>query len=203
MTVTTSTNGRARKSLAEQIDRLDGILDGLAEALNGVVADAVQQAVGLAVKEAVTAVLTEVLSNPTVLEKLRAAAAPSPAPAPAGPVAAPPSLLSRLAGRLGGLSGRLAGLARAARAACLARLRQVGRACGDGLRRVGRVARVGWQCLLAFRQWRGQLVIGLTVGTAVGVAAYFVGPWLCGLSGGLGGFTTALAVRARRLLGRT
>src|SRR5688572_26445700 len=32
--VTSSTNGRARKSLAEQIDRLDSILDGLAENLN-------------------------------------------------------------------------------------------------------------------------------------------------------------------------
>jgi hypothetical protein len=31
---TTTTNGRTRKSLAEQIDRLDAILDGLADALN-------------------------------------------------------------------------------------------------------------------------------------------------------------------------
>ena len=34
MTVTMQTNGQVRKSLAEQIDRLDGILDGLADGLN-------------------------------------------------------------------------------------------------------------------------------------------------------------------------
>jgi hypothetical protein len=33
-TTSTMTNGRTRKSLAEQIDRLDAILDGLAESLN-------------------------------------------------------------------------------------------------------------------------------------------------------------------------
>lgn len=64
MTATTISNGRARKSLEQQIDRLDAILDGLAEALNGAVADAVKEAVGVAVQEAVRAVLKEVLTNP-------------------------------------------------------------------------------------------------------------------------------------------
>ena len=36
MMSTTTTNGRVRKSLAEQIDRLDSILDGLADNLNDV-----------------------------------------------------------------------------------------------------------------------------------------------------------------------
>ena len=65
--VTTSTNGRARKSLAEQIDRLDSILDGLAENLNDAVATAavagVKDVVTVAVQEAVHAALVEVLSN--------------------------------------------------------------------------------------------------------------------------------------------
>jgi hypothetical protein len=64
---TTNADGRARKSLAEQIDRLDGILDGLSEALQG----AVQQAVGAAVRETLQAVLAELLSNPTLLAALR------------------------------------------------------------------------------------------------------------------------------------
>src|SRR4051812_27446781 len=64
MSTKTSSNGQVRKSLGEQIDRLDRILDGLAEGLNEAVAAAVQEAVGVAVKEAVQAVVAEVLTNP-------------------------------------------------------------------------------------------------------------------------------------------
>lgn len=52
-------NGRFKKSLAYQLDRLDSILDGLADALNGAVADAVKQAVGTAAREAVKVALAE------------------------------------------------------------------------------------------------------------------------------------------------
>jgi hypothetical protein len=68
-TTTTNTDGRTRKSLAEQIDRLDAILDGLGQALEGAVATAVSQAVGVAVKEAVQGVLAEVLTNPALRER--------------------------------------------------------------------------------------------------------------------------------------
>jgi hypothetical protein len=86
-----TTNGRERKTLAAQIDRLDTMLDGLADGLNDAVAQAVQGAVALAVKEAVQAVLTEVLTNPAVLAKLQAVnqpeqpEQPANAPAPKGP----------------------------------------------------------------------------------------------------------------------
>ncbi len=59
-------NGRFKKSLAHQLDRLDGILDGLAEALNGAVADAVKQAVGEAAREAVKVAMAEALSQTTI-----------------------------------------------------------------------------------------------------------------------------------------
>jgi hypothetical protein len=45
-TTTPSLNGRMKKTLSFQLDRLDTILDGLAEALNGAVAEAVKEAVG-------------------------------------------------------------------------------------------------------------------------------------------------------------
>src|SRR5688572_18317815 len=94
---TTLTNGRQRKSLAEQIDRLDGILDGLAEALNAAVADAVRAAVTMAVEQAVKAVLSEVLTNPEVLKRLAAAALPELAePRTIDPKQNEPGLLSRL-----------------------------------------------------------------------------------------------------------
>src|SRR5690349_14287872 len=57
--VRTNSDGQPRKTLASQLDRLDGILDGLDRALTGAVQDAVEQAV----KQAVQAVLAEVLTN--------------------------------------------------------------------------------------------------------------------------------------------
>jgi hypothetical protein len=54
----------ARKSLGDQIDRLDGILDGLAEALNESVADAVRNVVGQVVRQAVEVSIKEVLASP-------------------------------------------------------------------------------------------------------------------------------------------
>ena len=66
-------NGRARKSLEGQLDRVDRILDGLADALNESVADAVRDAVGQAVREAVHAVVAELVANPDVAKALAAA----------------------------------------------------------------------------------------------------------------------------------
>jgi hypothetical protein len=80
MTTATRTNldGQSRKTLASQLDRLDGILDGLDAALAGAVQEAVEQAV----KQAVQAVLTEVLTNRALQEQLQQAAQPTPPPQP-------------------------------------------------------------------------------------------------------------------------
>src|SRR6516164_7258546 len=95
---TVLTNSKVRKSLSEQIDRLDKILDGLASALNGAVADAVTQAVSLAVKEAVQTVLTEVLANPDLRAQLQGSAV-APIAADAYPAIRSPetSLVDRIA----------------------------------------------------------------------------------------------------------
>src|SRR5205807_2539524 len=70
---TMNTNGRvARKSLASQLDRLDGILDALSDGLNEAVATAVQEAVGKAVEVA----FKEVLSNSELLRTLLPQAIP-------------------------------------------------------------------------------------------------------------------------------
>jgi hypothetical protein len=61
-TARSNVNRPQRKTLASQLDRLDGILDGLDAALAG----AVQEAVERAVRQAVQTVLREVLSNPEV-----------------------------------------------------------------------------------------------------------------------------------------
>jgi hypothetical protein len=75
-TTKTDTNGQPRKTLASQIDRLDGILDGLDAALAGAVQEAVEQAV----KQAVQSVLTEILTNRELQQQLQQAAHPNPPP---------------------------------------------------------------------------------------------------------------------------
>ncbi len=72
-TMRTPSNGQPRKTLASQLDRLDGILDGLDRALTGAVQDAVEQAV----KQAVQAVLAEVLTNRELQDQLQPASQPN------------------------------------------------------------------------------------------------------------------------------
>jgi hypothetical protein len=186
-TTTTNTNGRARKSLAEQIDRLDLILDGLSEALQGAVAESVTEAVGLAVKEAVRCVLAEVLSSPEFLERLRQVAASS------NPTAMPmtprgPGLLRRWIGRASGWAlERMGNLRHAvARAASF---------IGRSISRAGRYV----QALLPFRR---QLLLSAAVGTLTGIVAYHSTPMLAAAAAWMGGFATALTVQAAVLLRR-
>ncbi len=58
----TNNDGQSRKTLASQLDRLEGILDGLDVALAGAVQEVVEQAVQV--------VLTEVLANRQFQEQL-------------------------------------------------------------------------------------------------------------------------------------
>src|ERR1043166_5538730 len=100
----TMTNGKMRKTLADQLDRLDQILDVLSDGLNEAVASAVQEAAGAAVQQAVRQALVEVLTNPDVLT-LIGSAARAQSPTPPDPDVTPPSAASRpgLRERLGAL----------------------------------------------------------------------------------------------------
>jgi hypothetical protein len=122
-------NGTARKTLASQLDRLDGILDGLSEGLNQAVAQAVREAVGLAVQVAVQAVLAEVLTNPLLREQLQ-----RPAEAESDPPEDP-------ANKQGGGKSRLAALCSRVRN----KLRSAGRAGAGYLRQAGRAASLTWR----------------------------------------------------------
>ena len=61
MSATDTMNGKPqRKQLADQLDRLDGIIDALAAGLNQAVADAAREGTRLAVKDAIV----EIMTNP-------------------------------------------------------------------------------------------------------------------------------------------
>src|SRR5688500_14001723 len=78
----TATNGKPRKQLSDQLDRLDSIIDVLAEGLPGAVTDACREGARAAVKDAII----EIVSNPelrALLAPVRSApVAPPPEPAP-------------------------------------------------------------------------------------------------------------------------
>jgi hypothetical protein len=180
-TNTTPANGKVRRTLAEQIDRLDQVLDGLAENLNEAVADAVKAATTQAVQQAVHQALAEVLTNPDVLTLLGGAAR----------LHAPPHADGNKVGFVRAWVGK--------------KLQAVREACGVGMSLAlwtmsGLVERL--QCVW---QYRTQVLVGLGVGAAVGVAGYFAGPWVSGVLTGLAGFASALAIQAgtwlRRVLG--
>ena len=181
MTTTMQTNGQVRKSLSEQIDRLDSILDGLADGLNEAVVGAVKEAVSRAVKEAVQAVLTEVLSNPDFLGLLRGTLAPSTA-STVEPASA------------GGTQPRRDGPLKRAWKWTWGKVRRVGQ---------GLVTLVGK--MRAVRRFKVELVTALGAGALAGLAAYYTGPWLSATVSGLGAFAATLGVHAglwlRRMVG--
>lgn len=188
--MTTTTNGRERKSLAEQIDRLDGILDGLAQGLEQAVVAAVQTAVGLAVREAVQAVLQEVLANPAFLKARAAAATPEVTPARTeSPKAGFKQRLVRLCGRL--------------KAGVQAVVQAIGVACGMVLGGARRAVVATGDRLGVLVRFRVPLLLAAGMGTAVGVGAYFAGPWAAAGAGWLAGFATSLALQAWAALRRT
>jgi hypothetical protein len=201
--MSTTTNGRAqRKSLAEQIDRLDLILDGLADGLSAAVADAVTAAVGTAVAAAVR----EVLSNPQLLQRLR----PEPAPT-AGKVG---KLARWLCGGLAGALRRcwrgLAGVAERGRQRVteVAATVRVGRQALAGRVRAGmsafrrRVWLGGALAVLLARRYRRPLLAALAVGAAVGLGCYLAGPAVSSAVSGLAGFVGSLVAGTRDRLRR-
>jgi hypothetical protein len=175
----TMTNVRTRKSLAEQIDRLDAILDGLADSLNEAVAGAVREATASAVRQA----LVEVLTNSDVMALIGSSARLH-TPVPPTPEAAPADVPDRpgLGQRLGSWAGAQV---QAARAACVQVLEAGGRA-GSGL----------WANLLTVWLCRWQVAAAAGVGVAAGLPADLAGPWLAGVLAAAAAFAWGRVQRA-------
>ena len=194
MTGTMANNGRARKTLADQIDRLDAILDGLADALNTAVAEAVRQGVEVAVKAA----LAGTLALPDLLQRL---------PGPAVQAGPRPSALKRLLAAARRTAGRVvSGIGRCGR--------WLGRAIRNLPATTRRLAAAAWRrtvsgmrwLLVAARGWpalawrlRGPVLMALSVGGAVAWGCYVAGPLIASAVGGLAEAAETLSARARRL----
>jgi hypothetical protein len=210
-TTTKTTNGRTRKSLAEQIDRLDAILDGLADALNEAVADAVKDAVTAAVQEAVHAAVVEVLTNAELRKRLGVTQVP--AVQPSAPVVVCLADVARRCWKcLGNAWDTAKAVARLAGSKALEAVRRcliAGRAKLREVREeVALKARTGWMLAVALaalaRRFRKQLLVALTVGVLVGVVFYLGGREVasvgCGLAGFAGSLATGAVNRLRRML---
>jgi hypothetical protein len=180
MSAPTLTNGKPRKQLSDQLDRLDvqmeradAILDALAEGLNGAVADATREGTRAAVKDAVI----ELLTDPDLRAALHKASAP--------PMAARPSVWARLRAQARQLAIRARAITLAAAATIAARTPAVRR----GLTTAAGYARLVWQV-------KQVVLVGLGVGVAVAALSYLGGHHLAAALSGVGAAVTTVAVRA-------
>jgi hypothetical protein len=179
MTATATTNGKPRKQLSEQLDRMDTIIDALAEALPEAVTDAVREGARQAVRE----VLAEVLTNPD-LRTLVAGPAAARVDPPADTAPAAPGPWARFKATFRAAAGAALGRCRAALGVAAGRCRAATAAAAATTR-----------TLSAVMPLRKILLVGTGVGVAVGVASYVCPHGLAAVVGGLGGACTAVGVQ--------
>ncbi|MBP3957840.1 hypothetical protein J8F10_21515 [Gemmata sp. G18] len=186
--MTATLNGKPRKHLADQLDRLDSIIDALAEGLNGAVADACREGTRLAVKDAIV----EILTNPELRALLVPQAAPVPAPPPipaVPPEPKKPGLWTRIKARVAATRAALVGFAAKTKAAVTTKIAAVtgavsaaGAAAGEALpvRRALTVAiGVGLVVALVCSQVPESASAAVAgIGAACTTVAVQVGAWL-------------------------
>lgn len=199
-----NTNGRPlRKTLATQLDRLDGIIDTLADGLNNAVADAVRDAVTQAVQQSVESVLREVLARPELLQRIAGQTTP-PVAKDIEPKPEQPSTLKKVFGWLGTtISNACSWLRQTAGSVCgwigetvrglpskvrsaAGTIRCVVVAKTQSLRRFTR------QLSCTVWELRGPVSLSLLVGFIVGAGGYLTGPVIASVALGLCGTATSL-----------
>ena len=188
MSTTTATNGKPRKQLSEQLDRLDSIIDCLAEGLNQAVADACREGTRQAVRD----VLIEVATNPE-LRAMLVPHVPAPAPAPSIPTPEPkkPGIWSRFKSKVAAARAVVAGAVTKAKEAVIRRCVIAGEAVVALGRMTGEALPV-----------RKVVLIGLGVGLVVGVACLVVPQTAAAVVGGAGAACTAVCVQVGNWLTR-
>ena len=198
----TTTNGTmnartARKSLADQIDRLDGVLDGLSEALNESVAEAVKDVIAETVRQAVHAAVTEVLSSPDLMRAALEKHAPTATlsePPPASQ-AKKLTLRERLAHMASDLGAKVKQAASLAKKKLNSAARMAGTALAVAPMLLRAVARKAWD-------FRKPCAVAVGVGVAFGAVCYLGGQVFSSIANGAGGAAitlSALTLPVKRL----
>jgi hypothetical protein len=185
-----------RKSLAQQLDRLDSILDGLDQGLSGAISDALKEIVPTVVAETLKATLLEIVTNPDILALLRGNLPPaSPPSAEPQPPAQRPTAIARVGQAFVN-----------AWAWSLKKTAAAGRAIASPVRNAYHGAVATYRQINAIWHLRRPIMISLAVGAAVGVVVgYLAAPWLAGVVSGVGAMSATMsaqiAVWTRRLFG--
>jgi hypothetical protein len=174
MSATATINGKPRKQLSDQLDRLDRIIDALGDALPEAVSDAAREGTRTAVKEAIL----EILANPDLRNVVLAATPVEPARIEPTPK---PTLWARVKARVAAAKDALVGRCRAATAAVREKVRT----------------------LTAALPVRQILTIGAVVGIVVGFFSYACPHTLSAVISGLAGACTAVAALVGRWLRRS
>ncbi|WP_439628328.1 hypothetical protein [Gemmata sp.] len=189
MTATaTMTNGKpARKQLADQLDRLDGIIDCIADRLPEAVADATREGARQAVRD----VILELLTNPE-LRTLIAGLAPAAQPAVAPEPSATPAPSSVAGPAKSEFWGRV-------REKCTAAKDATVRKCRAAKAAVVNTART----LSAIMPLKQMLAVGAGVGVAVAAVSYACPHTVSAAVSGVCGAATAVAVQVGRWFRRS
>ena len=159
-----TTNGKPRRQLADQLDRLDGIIDALSDGLNQAVADAARDGTRAAIAD----VLKDLLTDPEVITLVRTAAGPPPQTATAD--GGRPTLLARVGQAVrSAVSGLVDQVRNVIRAAIVKAATVTNRMAATA--RYVRTAAAVVPLLLAGVPRRYTAAIGLAVGSAAGLVA--------------------------------
>jgi hypothetical protein len=173
-------NGKPRKQLSDELNRLeaqmdrhDQILDALSEGLTGAVKDAATEGTRLAVKDAIV----EILTDPSLRTALHEATAPAATPKAE-------SVWAKLKAKVAAAAAR----ARAKVAGVSAAVQGRVRAAKEKAAGLGAAARFAWQL-------RRIALVGLGVGVVVAGVAYAASHGFAAALSGVGATVTAVVVQ--------
>jgi hypothetical protein len=191
MTATaTPANGKpARKQLADQLDRLDGIIDCLADRLPEAVADATREGARQAVRD----VILELLTNPE-LRTLIAGLAPAaqPAVAPESSVTSTASPSAEPAPAKSGFWGRVKETCKVVKDAAVRKCRAAQAAVVNTVR-----------TLAAVMPLKKMLLVGAGVGVAVAAVSYLCPHSVSAVVSGVGAACTTVGIQVGRWFRRS
>lgn len=185
-------NGRPRKQLCDQLDRLDDVINGMEEFLPQAVADAARDGIRQAFRD----VVSELIADPLVLDRLRAALVPEMVPLTVSPR---PSAFARLKAVLRCAAAKVVTVFGVAKAvATIAKHQMVGTVterCAAARHRIAR-----WSLLSL--PIKSILSVSLVIGLGVAIVSLATPHVIAAALSGIGATLTAITVQVGNWLRR-